>query len=371
MENKSKGTHNLLNSFYTFKKILKSEFLYDTTDKLLKLKREFEKKKKNKLTVFEKLAEYMEKILNNKCEQVDKVFGYGEELKVDNNMLDITKRITIARLACYIKDHHADINVAKVYSTVIPYIDALENIEAYASDYYVTQFIHSTRGLLDTDSPETSIRFAVDLVNYKDIKQYEMSDNERDAFNDVIEFWKAVVMPSVPFGLAIESLINYYDLKDVTSGDIFKYLEVMKIDTVVSKYYFGMVGFNGIIFSDSVFVGIENDRELVKRRILRTLIHECAQYILRIVDDDFGYLSPTNKHPNVNAQFLESGFFIEEILFGDCTRVTWKYKHLMDKNLWLKSDIPIIPEEDLKGLDKTLKKNLCSSGFQLFEEIYE
>jgi hypothetical protein len=379
------------NNFYSFRKIIKEDLYKTTLEELIekiailyKIMKNDAKQTPEKLASdwfeeFQRLIALADDIIKNRCQdEPDRLYGYGENVKFDDELIMIVKRVNIARLACFLVDHQDYLfdNPEALHGMVAAYIQVLDlfGSSMYRNKYCTTQFIHSSRGLLDTENPETGINLMGQLMLQARVYQYELNDEERKIFNVVNTFWKDIVIGSASFGKAIERFKDCYKI-DLPIKDIRDFLNSMQIEFVRANAYYGMVGFNGIILSTRAFEELDKDNkdeeldkdnkheELAMRFILTTIIHECAHYILRIVRDDFGFLTPRNGHNDEKRQRLEAGYFLEDILFGNAWKQVSTYQLLMKPEIWEK-DIPIIPDDELTKLtSKSKKDNLCASGF--------
>jgi hypothetical protein len=372
MENENK--QNKENNFYSFRKIIKED-LYETTleelSKKITILDEISEESLQWSEEFQNLITLAEDIIKNRCDkEPDYLYGYGEEVVFDDKLIMKAKRITIARLACFLVDHQNYLleRPFRFQGIVMSYIRTLRKIgsKKLRNKYCITQFIHSSRGLLDTENPETGTDLMKQLMDKADVNHYKLNDEQRTIFNQVDAFWKNNVIGSYSFDKAIERFLECYDI-NLPVGKVRDLLKVMEIDFVDAKAYYGMVGFNGILLSVLAFEHLYKDKKLTMRFILTTIIHECAHYILRIIRDDFGFLTPTNGHDDEKRKRLEAGYLFEDILFGDVWKEASDYKFLMEPEIWGK-DIPIIPEGDLVSLGlKGEKDNLCTSGFLMAE----
>jgi hypothetical protein len=368
------------NNFYSFKLILKENELDTILNELSDIAKKFiiimkTKQTKDERAIarqqeFEKLIELSRNILNNSCEEAPKqVYGYGEDVVFDEKMIIMVKRTTIARLARFILDQQKFLldDPKRILGMIIPYINTLELLDTVFIDdkYFITQFIHCSRGLLDDESPQASYDFMKDLLKEIEVKQYKLSKNEEILFKKVNTFWRETVIDSFAFGKAIEKFKESYSL-NLSVEEARKFLKAMVIDFVSANTYNGMVGFNGIILSKNAFKYLELNKELTERLVICIIIHECAHYLLRIVSDDFGFLTPRNGHDDPNKQRFEAGYLLEDILFGNVWKQVWYYQLLMKPDIWEKG-VPIISKDDLKSLPDMVKENLCSSGFLMSE----
>jgi hypothetical protein len=369
------------NNFYSFREIIKED-LYETTFKELlnkvsllrsinlnSTKQAPEKVASDWSDQFQKLIALAEDIIKDRCEKEQKnLYGYGKEVIFDDKLIMNVKRVTIARLACFLVDHQNYFKKKHLHGLVLSYLQTLEEFGSLdlRNEYSITQFIHCSRGLLDTENPKTGIKLMNQLISESTVDQLELNDVQRKIFTEVETFWKENVVGSASFYKAIGKFKECYKLS-ATVEEIRELLKVMPIDFVDSDIYYGMVGFNGILLSELAFQHTCKDKELAMRFILTTIIHECAHYILRITNGDFGFLSPRNGHGDVKRQRLEAGYLLEDILFGNAWKEASYYQHLMKPEIW-ESDIPIIPKEDMACLTlKSEKDNLCTSGFLMAE----
>jgi hypothetical protein len=377
------------NNFYCFREIIKADLYKSSLDQLvgsifllhqiLTNESKLPKSEVNKewCKGFEKLVMLAKEIIDKRCEkQPDHLYGYGEQVEFDEAMIAKVQRITIARIACFLVDQQ---NYLKDKPDMLDgllrsYVGAMQVLGFYGlnDEYTTTQFIHSSRGLLDTENPETATYLMGKVLEKVIVIKYELTDEERKIFSEVKAFWEDTVIGSVSFDQAIQRFIDNYPLKEeeVTVDKIRDLCKRMKIDFVMSRSYYGMVGFNGVILTTLVFKELyvdEKNVELTKRLILTTIIHECANYILRVVKEDFGFLTPRNGYDDEKRQRLEAGYLMEDILFGDAWIEGSSYELLMNPEVWGRG-IPIIQDGELTLSSKRDKRdNLCTFGFLLTE----
>jgi hypothetical protein len=244
------------NHFYSFRKIMQedkfsttlNEFMGKMTlllNKILNVvKQSDEKLTSDWSEEFHNLIVLAEDIIENRCEkEPDSLYGYGGTVEFDIKLIIMAKRVALARLACFLVDHQEYLldNPEKLLWMVQPYLNNLVALgnHNFRDKYTITQFILSSRGLLDNDSTETSTNFVSRLMQQERVRQHQLNEDESKIFEEVNKFWKDKVIGSKCFENAIEKFIQCYEL-NITAKEVKEHLNAMEIDFVQATAYYGM-----------------------------------------------------------------------------------------------------------------------------------
>jgi hypothetical protein len=354
------------NTFYTFMEMLDPKYLSVIMAKFHEIvpKIQFYDLAKDNPGAYNDLEVIMADVKDHLVKRIS--FGYGANFKINEKMLDNIQCVTIARLSCFMDENAFRITLKEVHNIIVPCIVGVMSLKNFAENkHYIEQFIHATRGLLDSGNPFESALITIKLINDRLVEKYILDNNETQALNEALKFWKGTVIGSKAFQKALGQFKRNYAL-EIGKETLTKHLENMQIVVVTSAIY--SVGFNGIILSSGLFRGMPKTYNIVVRKILRVLIHECAHYLLRLIRDDFGLLTPRNHDKDEKIQEFEAGYLMEQIIFGDGSKENW-YVNLMEEKRWKKSTLPIVTKTESKKLPDRSNRQ-CASGFLLADEEF-
>ena len=279
-------------------------------------------------------------------------------IKFDKNSKNSIYRIVIPRIAVGLTLTN-DYFLKK--GILINYANAINNIEIYCgvADHNddvlmlkLALLLNSSRALIDShDAIKSSI-----LLFRTEATISQLSETENFYFEEA----KSLFFKLLNTNCAKEAIkktcekLNYsnwmklYDL----FFDVFN-----KVQFVISSDFWGMVGFNMIYLSKSIFA--LDKKECILARLIGLLFHEGFHFVQRVLAFNFALITPKSKDPNE----IEGGLLLELFLWGSYEIQFWDAKHcdvIINIERW--KNCPLFNEQELSNKVLRMIMNPRCSG---------
>lgn len=233
----------------------------------------------------------------------------------------------------------------------ISFISVIQQIDD--NELLIPMILHYSRALIDTDSSALTLSYMHLNIN---LKKYEKNQNILEGYYKAVAFFKNFVVYSNTMKLALKIFVesigepsNGKSVEELVS-DCQKIMTSICFVAIQDANFYSMCGFNQKVYAnlDNLY-SMECEEEYFISRGIANMVHESAHIILRDIKQNFVAITPRGKINNKETK-LESGYRLENILFGPYNKTYWFDYKLADEKFWKNNnDLPVFKESDFYG----------------------
>lgn len=244
------------------------------------------------------------------------------------------------------------------------FMDTMKSFEI--NELFISLVLHESRGLIDDfEAGERSAEYLNKSRGIRIVAANSTDQRQKD-YQEAVLFFRSTLKSPLA-SKALKEFLASVGFQDVSQVDVEKSLSIMSNIEFILIESAGFVGMNSV--NNKVYFNIDhlqaNNTNLNKSRGLANCYHEGGHFLLRMLKDDFGIITPRNKE----SLSLEAGFRLEEILFGSYDKMYWCLcDTMLNDDVWNNESksIPLLDRKQLESLPERKISNFFRSGCEEF-----